>query len=155
MGLTEYAIRLNTIEDAHAVIKVINDHNTCNNYDKVGEFVDITGYLNFRNTCYMVAINGGGREMTSNWFYAHFPRSVVWMSIVPDRYGFLNKPQGWRECEDYIWESQSFGNISINTLPQEVIDYISNKTDNVKVAPHMQRTKLDKDDRKRIISTKN
>jgi hypothetical protein len=123
MGTTEYAIRLPTIKNAEHVIEVINAHNTHDDFDEVGEEIYITGYLNFNDECYMVATNGGGRSYTSEWFDCCFMPEIEW-------YGMCDKPEGWYECEDYIWESKSERyneNKEIHTVPKDVIDFISAK----------------------------
>jgi hypothetical protein len=64
-----------------------------------------------------------GRTLTSEWFDRYFLPEIEW-------YGAFEKPDGWFECEDYIWKSKSEmynTDKEVHALPKEIIDYISAK----------------------------
>jgi hypothetical protein len=121
MGRTEYAIKLTTINDAREVINAINNHNNCKDWERRGEYIYISGYLDFNDKCYMVAGNGGGRTMTSEWFDNYFPYTIEW-------HGMCDKPNGWYECEDYIWKNEASGENKNHSLPKKITEYITRKT---------------------------
>jgi hypothetical protein len=127
MGRKEYGIRLKSVKDAIKVLEVIKSHN---NYHatmseptdhKVGEFLDIIGYLNFQDDCWLVLMNHGGASYTSEWFSSHLPRHIRWCV------GSENLPDGWFDCNDFIWKNTD-GNNQIYELPRVIVDYIQQNT---------------------------
>lgn len=86
-----------------------------------GEFLYITGYLNFKNDCWLVLVNGGEESYTTEWYNNYFPGNIEWY------YGSLKLPTGWSKCNDFIWECDNCNDDQDCDIPQVVIDFINGK----------------------------
>lgn len=123
MGRREYGIKINSIKDAKTILNIIKTHNEASDSDdhdeftvsSRGEFLLITGYLNFKNNCWIVLTNYGGENYTCKWFDDHFS-NIEWY------YGSLNLPDGWFECNNFIWKNNE--NEQTYELPSIVVDFI-------------------------------
>lgn len=116
MGLTEYAFVIKNITELTNVLNIIKQHNVYANdreSTNVGEEITIIGYLNFKNKCHLLAINGGGNDDTERFFTSNL-RGVKW-------YGKFQKPKGFNECDDFIYK---FNSENQYIIPKEVITFL-------------------------------
>lgn len=124
MGKKEYGIKINSVDDATFILNVVKSHNEHNEHNdlnyKSGEFLYIIGYLNFNDDCWMILMNHGGGCYTYEWFRHFIPSHIEWYD------GEANLPDGWFDCNDFIWNSKDNDQDNTYTylLPQMVVDYL-------------------------------
>ena len=66
-------------------------------------------------------LNHGGESYTCDWFNQYFPSHIEWYS------NSLNLPEGWFECNDFIWKRDEKENEQKYEIPQSVIEFIDKK----------------------------
>lgn len=102
MGLSEWGILIRTNHDITLLKQCICDHNSNEEEGEVGEELDLYCFLKFNNNIWACIGNEGGRNFTSNfldrWYNEH--------NIPINIYYPFDKPNGWSECKDYIWQGK-------------------------------------------------
>jgi hypothetical protein len=121
MGISEWGISIMDLKDFKKVRKVINNHNKLFNKSKnpylVGEQLTIHSILKFNGRYYMILSNCGGRDSTTEYLIKKLKCiDYIYESDLLDYYTSqsyhilfqpFNKPEGWNECNDYIWKEGS------------------------------------------------
>jgi len=118
MGITEYAFAIKNITQLNYVLNIIKKHNEYAknvSYVDIGEEIDITCYLNYKNECYLIAINGGGNEESEKFFASNIPSNIKW-------YGKFKKPVGFSNCNNYICIADTKNQYEI---PNDVIEFLN------------------------------
>jgi hypothetical protein len=98
MGLSEWGIRITNRKEYADALRLINMHNE-SDPEEVGEDLEFYAVIKFEGALYMCCGNSGGRSYTSNFLERHDHTGLL-------IYHPFEKPPGWFECEDYVWESE-------------------------------------------------
>ena len=120
MGLREFGFLLNSVTNAQKILELINLHNEMsidiNCHIKVGKPLEIIGYLNLDNKCWLYAVNRGGFTETSDWLNLNMPLTITWFC------GNFNRPYGWIQANEFIYKnSNENSDYSLPTIINECI----------------------------------
>lgn len=126
MGRAEYAFKITSRDDVTRWLTILKEHNECKDWDAVGETLVVTCVLDFNKNYtrkaghvgkYLLAVNGGGRELTANFIRQRSrPGDVAFLTSV--------KPPKWHDCQEYLWEA-SREQCDEETDPLTLVDEIS------------------------------
>lgn len=94
MGRSEWAIQLVVPEDILQLICVINEHN--NMPAETGEELTLKSVLLFKRRAFAILVNSGGRDLTNRFLSKKYGTDLV---LWPHE-----KPEGYYNCQDYIWQ---------------------------------------------------
>jgi hypothetical protein len=94
MGRSEWGFPLTSQADLDQILKLITAHN---NNPELGETLDIGGILKHDNRLYLYITNGGGRELTSDFFEQNYSGEIYYP---------FDKPDWWNECKNYVWSAK-------------------------------------------------
>ena len=113
MGNTEWGLLVRSDDDVRYWLQVAKEHNTCENWDEIGEGLIVTCVLNYVSKSraakpkvptgkYMVMMNMGGRTQT--WAFLQKRKRAGDVIL-----GMDNKPSNWLDCQDMAWERGEMG----------------------------------------------
>jgi hypothetical protein len=96
MGFSEYAIVVKNEEDIKEVLKYVKQCNI--ECDFPLWFGPI---LKFNDKLYWILFNPEGRDVITTWLQNNLPPELLMSLLYPSA-----KPDGWKECKDYVWEAE-------------------------------------------------
>ncbi|PRW33153.1 hypothetical protein C2E21_7769 [Chlorella sorokiniana] len=101
MGGSEWGVLCRSKAEARRVLQAAQEHNDCCKdvvlCQQVGEVLTCNCILRFHGLPFLCLSNLGGRTYTNKWLWER-------LSDIPIFWPF-NKPPGWHECEDTMWEA--------------------------------------------------
>lgn len=114
MGKSEWGVLVRSLEDARAVLDAVSLHNAKAREqaamtdeelsavsEEVGEDLECYAAIRFRGRVWLCVGNGGGAKLTSAFLHARLAdKTILWP---------FAKPEGWNECEAYVWQASSRG----------------------------------------------
>ena len=122
MGNTEWAFLVKNPEDLLRWQESIRAHNTCENWEDVGEDLEVVSVLRYPGgLCedimvppglYLLATSMGGRDRTRKFVR----EKMATGDVVLD---FYNKPDNWLDCQDFAWEGST---ASTDEIPHAIFD---------------------------------
>lgn len=76
MGRSEWVFLVQSKSDVDEVVTLVNKHNTCENFDLIGEELEVYALLkrNKMDKYYLCVGNGGGREQTSQFIVTNYKK---------------------------------------------------------------------------------
>lgn len=121
MGRSEWAFLVKTKEDIDNVLSLVKSHNTCTDYDLIGEELEVYALLKYKKlNCYYLCIgNGGGREQTSNYIIKNYNNKTKTKNSV--LFPFM-KPEWFSDDEqmESFWQAKSYDEAM---SPEKFIQY--------------------------------
>lgn len=121
MGRSEWAFLVKTKEDIDNVLSLVKSHNTCTDYDLIGEKLEVYALLKYKKlNCYYLCIgNGGGREQTSNYIIKNYNNKTKTKNSV--LFPFM-KPEWFSDDEQMepFWQAKSYDEAM---SPEKFIQY--------------------------------
>ncbi len=92
MGCSEWGFVVSNYNDIETIYRLVEAHNAhCDS-----EPLTVTCIIRHDSKLYLLAINGGGRNITSNFISRRYRGQIYYP---------FEKPEWWHECETYVWEA--------------------------------------------------